>query len=444
MFKLERHLFSIFFKTHRFPFRPTTSFFLLSNPNFLKFTTHKLESQPSTELSNPIIDKEDQSEASSPPSVNKNAVIEQDLYSYEATSPKIDSEDPDHPFVYPSKYGLLKLIACPVAPKQLNEIKGIHYFNDKTSTNYLKKILKSDKKCLLLFEPDTHYKNLSDLFKSIEKTMKCSYFGTKKKPRNPFSHCKTPKEIFNLNRRILIEVKQSLNKIVFMINYDGSVRLKGNFPSLNQLKLYLTRQFKDPKEPFLRHDYLIPYNIYKGMASAEAFEKAGIPLKVLDEKKIYPLYGVWSPTKQGYLELVADYIEKNPKKMKDAKQAIDLGCGTGVLSMLLLLKGGLKKVFGVDKSLIAVRNSRLNAEILEVGDKFKGEIMNLGLDDEVIIKSLEKKKFPKKYDMIICNPPWIIASYVNEKKDLDNGVYDPEERLLKSSFNFASILMIFL
>jgi SAM-dependent methyltransferase len=222
------------------------------------------------------------------------------------------------------------------------------------------------------------------------------------------------------------------------------VRLKGNFPSLNQLKLYLTRQFKDPKEPFLRHDYLIPYNIYKGMASAEAFEKAGIPLKVLDEKKIYPLYGVWSPTKQGYLELVADYIEKNPKKMKDAKQAIDLGCGTGVLSMLLLLKGGLKKVFGVDKSLIAVRNSRLNAEILEVGDKFKGEIMNLGLDDEVIIKSLEKKKFPKKYDMIICNPPWIIASYVNEKKDLDNGVYDPEERLLKSSFNFASILMIFL
>ena len=46
---------------------------------------------------------------------------------------------------------------------------------------------------------------------------------------------------------------------------------------------------------------------------------------------------------------------------------------------------------------------------------------------------------PFQVDMVVCNPPWIPASFVKETSPLDNGVYDPEEKFLKSAFNFCRI-----
>jgi methylase of polypeptide subunit release factors len=41
------------------------------------------------------------------------------------------------------------------------------------------------------------------------------------------------------------------------------------------------------------------------------------------------------------------------------------------------------------------------------------------------------------FDMIICNPPWINANYVFTQTDLENAVYDPDHKFLRSAFNFA-------
>lgn len=46
---------------------------------------------------------------------------------------------------------------------------------------------------------------------------------------------------------------------------------------------------------------------------------------------------------------------------------------------------------------------------------------------------------PFKYDLILCNPPWIPASLVSEVNPLDNGVYDPNEEFLKACINFARL-----
>lgn len=352
---------------------------------------------------------------------------------------KTDPKDAENPFIYQtSKFGALKLVACPISAKILQEIKGVHYLSDKVSTNYMKKLLKTEKKALLIFEPDTHAKNLRDLSKSIEKLLRNSYFGSKRRPRNPFAKCLSPREIFNLNRRILIELKQTLNKICIIVNYDGSIRVKGNIPSAKELKKHLVRVFKDPENPYFKHDFLIPYNVYQGMLSAEALEKAGIPIKCLENKRIYPGFGVWAPTSQGYVELFAEFIEKNVKKTQNFGNIIDVGCGTGVLALLLLQKTGVKKVFAVDKSANSVRNARLNAEIFEVGHRFRCERANIAEDAEKVQKTLQKLKFPAKFEMIVANPPWITATILNEKHELDNGVYDPQEKLLKSLFLFAS------
>lgn len=48
---------------------------------------------------------------------------------------------------------------------------------------------------------------------------------------------------------------------------------------------------------------------------------------------------------------------------------------------------------------------------------------------------------PEKFDLLICNPPWLPGSFLSgsnlSKFDLDLGVYDPDEQFLKSMMNFA-------
>ncbi len=48
--------------------------------------------------------------------------------------------------------------------------------------------------------------------------------------------------------------------------------------------------------------------LFVGIISAEEYEKKGISVKVLDGKKIYPMYSVWSPTSQTYLQLLDQFI----------------------------------------------------------------------------------------------------------------------------------------
>ena len=47
--------------------------------------------------------------------------------------------------------------------------------------------------------------------------------------------------------------------------------------------------------------------------------------------------------------------------------------------------------------------------------------------------------FPFTVDLVMCNPPWIPADFVKATNPLDNGVYDPDEKFLKSAFNFCRV-----
>lgn len=46
---------------------------------------------------------------------------------------------------------------------------------------------------------------------------------------------------------------------------------------------------------------------------------------------------------------------------------------------------------------------------------------------------------PLQTDLVVCNPPWIPASFVRETNPLDNGVYDPDEKFLTSAFNYCRL-----
>ena len=236
---------------------------------YLFFSTNEGEAKTNKILSS-------DSESDSELDTKKQAVqpiIEEDFYNYEKIKVLKDEEDIRNPFIFKTKYGYVKLVASPVPHHILDKIEGAHYFKNNVSTNYIRKIIKNDKKCLMVFDPDTYFKNADTLLKSTVKMLEKTYFGSEKKIKNPFAKCKTPKEIFNLHRRILMEMKSIINRLVIILNYDGSVRLKGPTPNTSLLKPHLQNLYK--KISYQKHDFMVPLNIFQGMVAAENLEKEG-------------------------------------------------------------------------------------------------------------------------------------------------------------------------
>lgn len=104
----------------------------------------------------------------------------------------IDKNDPINKFVFKTKYGFLKLINSSLSDKQLENVNCIIYVHNTIPTNYIKKIFKSERNCLIVFVPESHYQNIQCLYKSAQRMINRVYFGTQKKLRNPFGNCKTP------------------------------------------------------------------------------------------------------------------------------------------------------------------------------------------------------------------------------------------------------------
>ena len=109
--------------------------------------------------------------------------------------------------------------------------------------------------------------------------------------------------------------------------------------------------------------------------------------------------------------LLSDYA----KKIKKNARVIDIGTGTGIISLLLCKKTNLSKIYGIeiqeDVAEMATRSIRLN----NLEDKF--EVINTNIKD--IFDVLE----PHKYDVVVTNPPY---------KKADTGVKSIDKKQLIS------------
>ena len=109
--------------------------------------------------------------------------------------------------------------------------------------------------------------------------------------------------------------------------------------------------------------------------------------------------------------LLSDYA----KKIKKNAKVIDIGTGTGIISILLCKKTNLSKIYGIeiqeDVAEMATRSSKLN----NLQDKF--EIINTNIKN--IFEILE----PYKFDVVVSNPPY---------KKVDTGVKSVEKKQLIS------------
>lgn len=91
------------------------------------------------------------------------------------------------------------------------------------------------------------------------------------------------------------------------------------------------------------------------------------------------------PTTQLVLDLMEDVITKEvPKTL------IDVGCGSGILSVAAL-KLGVVKALGVDVDIASVESSRENADVNGIGEEF---LIGQGSVDEILAGDFEFKSAP--------------------------------------------------
>jgi len=143
-----------------------------------------------------------------------------------------------------------------------------------------------------------------------------------------------------------------------------------------------------------------------GLIGAHEWRKKGVPIPALGGS-IHPYYGVFSPVRGEYIDLVGR------ANLPSVQLAFDIGTGTGVLAALLA-KRGVKHIVATDQSARALECAAEN-------------LKRLGVDQQV--KLVTADLFPPgQAPLIVCNPPWVPAK---PSSPIEHAVYDPDSRMLR-------------
>jgi len=143
-----------------------------------------------------------------------------------------------------------------------------------------------------------------------------------------------------------------------------------------------------------------------GLNGAHEWRKKGVDVPALGAR-IHPWYGVFSPLRGEYLDLLAQ------APLPSKALAFDIGTGSGVIAALLA-KRGVAKVVGTDQDPRALACAWEN-------------LARLQLTEQVTVE--EADLFPAgQAPLIVCNPPWVPA---RPSSPVEQAVYDPDSRMLR-------------
>lgn len=148
----------------------------------------------------------------------------------------------------------------------------------------------------------------------------------------------------------------------------------------------------------------------QGLIGAHEWRKKGVEIGALGAR-IHPWYGVFSPVRGEYVDLVAQAA------LPSTELAFDIGVGSGVLSAVLARRG-VRKIVATDMDPRALACARQN-------------LQQLGLHQQVQLQ--EADLFPEgRAPLVVCNPPWLPA---RPSSPIEHAVYDPDNRMLLGFLN---------
>ena len=215
---------------------------------------------------------------------------------------------------------------------------------------------------------------------------------------------KSPLDTFNLHRLAQSQRARILGMVLIPINADHSISLR----RAPDVAMACFEAYGEQNEP-----YVISLRELLGVISAHEWRKKGVPILVRDDEeiRIHPHYGVFSPIRGEYIELVLK--APLPVALQKNSIAFDIGVGTGVLSVVLAMRD-IQKMIATDQDDRAIACAKEN-------------VKRLGLSSQIEI--LKTNLFPtEQAALIVCNPPWLPARPSSSR---EHAVYDPESQMLK-------------
>jgi methylase of polypeptide subunit release factors len=215
---------------------------------------------------------------------------------------------------------------------------------------------------------------------------------------------RSPLDVFNLHRLAQSQRARILGMLLIQVNADHTIPLR-RAPDVMQACL----------EAYGKQDevYVISLRELLGVISAHEWRKKGVVILARDDEeiRIHPHYGVFSPVRGEYVELILK--APLPAALGKHSLAFDIGTGTGVLSVVLAARG-VDKIIATDLDDRAIACAQENIHLLDL-DPF--------------VQVVKAHLFPDgQAALIVCNPPWLPA---RPSSSLERAVYDPDSQMLK-------------
>jgi methylase of polypeptide subunit release factors len=221
-----------------------------------------------------------------------------------------------------------------------------------------------------------------------------------RKPRKAREPASSPIEAFHLHRQAQSQRARTLGMLLLPLDADYGVPLR-RAPDLRQACAEAYGPADETSEASV-----VSMRELLGLIGAHEWRKKGVEIPALGDR-IHPHYGVFSPVRGEYLDLVAE------APLPSTGLAFDIGAGTGVLAALLARRG-VKRVIATDQDPRALACAREN-------------IARLGMTRQVEV--VQADLFPEgRAPLVVCNPPWVPA---RPSSPLEHAVYDPDSRMLR-------------
>lgn len=153
--------------------------------------------------------------------------------------------------------------------------------------------------------------------------------------------------------------------------------------------------------------YVVSLREVLGVIGAHEWREKGVPIPALGGDRIHPHYGVFSPIRGEYVDLVGE------APLPSAATAFDVGTGTGVLAAVLARRG-VERVVATDLDPRALACAQENVDRLKV---------------DAVVEVVQADLFPPgRAGLVVCNPPWVPAK---PSSPLEHAVYDPGGAMLR-------------
>lgn len=214
---------------------------------------------------------------------------------------------------------------------------------------------------------------------------------------------RAPAELFNLERQSRAQRARTLGMLLVPLDGDYAIPLR-RAPDLREACI-------EAWGPPDGEASVVSLRELQGVVGAHEWRRNGIELPG-PGFSIHPHYGVFSPIRGEYVDLVAR--APLPAALAASSVAFDIGTGTGVLAAVLARRG-IQRIVATDLDERALACARENVERLA-----------LSAQVEIVRADL----FPEgRAALIVCNPPWVPA---RPSSPLEHGIYDPSSRMLKA------------